>query len=591
MAKKRCVAYARVSTDKKDQQNSLQNQKTYFQRELEHDKSLKFVHMNIDGMCEDGVYYDEGRSGTKLSRPAFDRMLEDAGLQAIVDADNDKKTVAYKVVNKPKFDLIFVKDTTRFARNVSADAILKTLAENNVFVRFLDINKTSESNEDMTYIQIFLSFAERESRDKSVKTHFGFAEGARQGRIYTDSKLIGYTLDKENNCLIVNEEQAKLVRLIFDLYTEEGLGQQVICNRLADMGYFNSNGNKYGRSTIRRILQNEKYCGENNAGRYAYVGLFSKRTGKLTPYDDPVRQEARKAQQKQLEQGIVKIPAIISKEQFDKAQRITEANRITYNTNCSYHGTTDYARKIKCGCCGAWYTAGCRKYMPSLGMMNRYYSCKHRTVYDEANGIPKCNNPSIKEAQLDKWLNSNAYYNHRMQSVISLLEMADFAKYRLGQFIDADNTKAVENIDNDITNITEKRKRLLALYADGLYSKEELDELTNDYTAQIAQLSAQREQLAAGNDGIRAQIHDMDTVSKACKEELDELKHIIETEEYPKKTRKELLRDVDCITIDTKGEPHIKFKSTTVMDETRLMIGQLTENLNDIEESGWEEET
>lgn len=591
MAKKKCVAYARVSTDKKDQQNSLQNQKTYFQRELEHDKSLKFVHMNIDGMCEDGVYYDEGRSGTKLSRPAFDRMLEDAGLQAIVDADNDKKTVAYKVVNKPKFDLIFVKDTTRFARNVSADAILKTLAQNNVFVRFLDINKTSESNEDMTYIQIFLSFAERESRDKSVKTHFGFAEGARQGRIYADSKLIGYTLDKENNCLIVNEEQAKLVRLIFDLYTEEGLGQQVICNRLADMGYFNSNGNKYGRSTIRRILQNEKYCGENNAGRYTYVGLFSKRTGKLTPYDDPVRQEARKAQQKQLEQGIVKIPAIISKEQFDKAQRITEANRTKYNNDSSYHGTTDYARKIKCGCCGAWYTAGCRKYMPSLGMMNRYYSCKHRTVYDEANGIPKCNNPSIKEAQLDKWLNSNAYYNHRMQSVISLLEMADFAKYRLGQFIDADNTKAVENIDKDIIAITEKRKRLLALYADGLYSKEELDELTNDYTAQIAQLSAQREQLAAGNDGIRAQIHDMDTVSKACKEELDELKCIIETGEYPKKTRKELLRDVDCITIDTNGKPHIKFKSTTVMDETRLMIGQLTESLNDIEEAGWEEET
>lgn len=591
MAKKKCVAYARVSTDKKDQQNSLQNQKTYFQRELEHDKSLKFVHMNIDGMCEDGVYYDEGRSGTKLSRPAFDRMLEDAGLQAIVDADNDKKTVAYKVVNKPKFDLIFVKDTTRFARNVSADAILKTLAQNNVFVRFLDINKTSESNEDMTYIQIFLSFAERESRDKSVKTHFGFAEGARQGRIYADSKLIGYTLDKENNCLIVNEEQAKLVRLIFDLYTEEGLGQQVICNRLADMGYFNSNGNKYGRSTIRRILQNEKYCGENNAGRYTYVGLFSKRTGKLTPYDDPVRQEARKAQQKQLEQGIVKIPAIISKEQFDKAQRITEANRTKYNNDSSYHGTTDYARKIKCGCCGAWYTAGCRKYMPSLGMMNRYYSCKHRTVYDEANGIPKCNNPSIKEAQLDKWLNSNAYYNHRMQSVISLLEMADFAKYRLGQFIDVDNTKAVENIDKDIIAITEKRKRLLALYADGLYSKEELDELTNDYTAQIAQLSAQREQLAAGNDGIRAQIHDMDTVSKACKEELDELKRIIETGEYPKKTRKELLRDVDCITIDTNGKPHIKFKSTTVMDETRLMIGQLTESLNDIEEAGLEEET
>lgn len=590
MAKKRCVAYARVSTNKEDQQNSLQNQKTYFQRELEHNTDVRLVHMNITGLCEDGVYYDEGRSGTKLYRPAFDKMLEDAGLQAVIDADNEEKTTAYKIVRKPKFDYIFVKDTTRFARNVSVDAILKTLAENKVYVRFLDINKTSESNEDMTYIQIFLSFAERESRDKSVKTHFGFAEGARQGRIYADSKLIGYTLDKENNCLIVDEKQAKLVRLIFNLYTEEGLGQQVICNRLADMGYFNSKGNKYCRSTIRRILQNEKYCGENNAGRYAYVGLFSKRTGKLTPYDDPVRQEARKAQEKQLEQGIIKIPAIISKEQFDKAQRITESNRTKYNNNCTYHGTTDYARKIKCGCCGAWYTAGARKYMPSLGMVNRYYSCKHRTTYDEANGIPKCNNPSIKESELDTWLNSNTYYNHRMQSVISLLEMADLAKRRLSQFINADNTKAVENIDNDITAITEKRKRLLALYADGIYSKAELDELTSNYTRQINALREKREQLAKGNEEIEKQIDELNVLCKEGRKEQQELKHILETEEYPKKTRKELLRDVDFITIDTTGKPHITFKSTSAIHETTLMLGQLIENLNDADEAGWEEE-
>ena len=54
MAKKRCVAYARVSTDKKDQLNSLQNQKTYFQRELERNNDIRLVHMNISGLCEDG---------------------------------------------------------------------------------------------------------------------------------------------------------------------------------------------------------------------------------------------------------------------------------------------------------------------------------------------------------------------------------------------------------------------------------------------------------------------------------------------------------------------------------------------------------
>ena len=593
MAKKRCVAYARVSTDKKDQLNSLQNQKTYFQRELEHNNDIRLVQMNISGLCESGIYYDEGRSGTKLHRPAFDKMLEDAGLQAVIDADNEEKTTAYKIVRKPKFDYIFVKDTTRFARNIVAIDVLRTLKENNVFVRFLDIGKTTENDADMTYIGIFLQFAEQESTDRSRKVHFGYAEGVRQGKIYTGgNKLIGYDLDKESNCLIINEKEAELVRLVFDLYTE-GVGQQRICNKLAEMGYFNSKGNKYTRSTIGRMLSNEKYKGESNSGRYeykGYSGLFTHQPKTMRSYDDDLRKEAREAQQKLLEQGIVKIPAIISAEQFDKAQRITEANRKKYNNNCTYHGTTDYKRKIKCGCCGAWYTAGCKKYMPTIKAVNRYYRCKHRTTYDEANGIPKCNNPSIKENELDTFLNSNAYYNHRMQSVISLLEMADFAKRRLCQFIDADSTKAVESIDNDITNITEKRKRLLALYADGIYSKQELDELTSDYTQQIDDLKAKREQLAKGNEEIEKQVAEIDVLCREGKKELQELKHIIETEDYPKKTRKELLRDVDYITIDKAGKPHITFKSTSAMHDTTLMLGQLIENLNEADEAGWEEE-
>ena len=593
MAKKRCVAYARVSTDKKDQLNSLQNQKTYFQRELEHNNDIRLVQMNISGLCESGIYYDEGRSGTKLHRPAFDKMLEDAGLQAVIDADSEEKTTAYKIVRKPKFDYIFVKDTTRFARNIVAIDVLRTLKENNVFVRFLDIGKTTENDADMTYIGIFLQFAEQESTDRSRKVHFGYAEGVRQGKIYTGgNKLIGYDLDKESNCLIINEKEAELVRLVFDLYTE-GVGQQRICNKLAEMGYFNSKGNKYTRSTIGRMLSNEKYKGESNSGRYeykGYSGLFTHQPKTMRSYDDDLRKEAREAQQRLLEQGIIKVPAIISAEQFDKAQRITEANRKKYNNNCTYHGTTDYKRKIKCGCCGAWYTAGCKKYMPTIKAVNRYYSCKHRTTYDEANGIPKCNNPSIKENELDTFLNSNAYYNHRMQSVISLLEMADFAKRRLCQFIDADSTKAVESIDNDITNITEKRKRLLALYADGIYSKQELDELTSDYTQQIDDLKAKREQLGKGNEEIEKQVAEIDVLCREGKKELQELKHIIETKNYPKKTRKELLRDVDYITIDKAGKPHITFKSTSAMHDTTLMLGQLIENLNEADEAGWEEE-
>ena len=115
--KRRVVAYARVSTDSDDQKNSYDNQKRYFERIIKANENYEFL----------GVYADQGLSGTKLFRPEFDRLLRDAGLKRVVDEETGKPVDAYVIVNKPIIDLIYVKDITRFARNVSADALLKTL--------------------------------------------------------------------------------------------------------------------------------------------------------------------------------------------------------------------------------------------------------------------------------------------------------------------------------------------------------------------------------------------------------------------------------------------------------------------------------
>ena len=99
--KKRVVAYARVSTKNAEQKDSLENQTTFFQRELERNTDCQFIKVNhsyrnhkgeMESICDNGVYHDRGFSGTKLKRPAFDKMLEDAGLQAIIDADSETKT-------------------------------------------------------------------------------------------------------------------------------------------------------------------------------------------------------------------------------------------------------------------------------------------------------------------------------------------------------------------------------------------------------------------------------------------------------------------------------------------------------------------
>ena len=599
--KKRVVAYARVSTDKKDQKNSLENQTTYFQRELERNTDCQFVKINHKSICDNGVYHDRGFSGTKLKRPAFDKMLEDAGLQAIIDADSETKTTKYKVIAEPKFDIIYIKDTSRFARNIVAIDVLRTLKENNVFVRFLDIGKTTENDADMTYIGIFLQFAEQESTDRSRKVHFGYAESIRQGKIYTGGrKLIGYDLDEKTNCLIINEKEAEIVRLVFDLYTEEGLGQQLICNKLAELGYFNLKGNKYTRSTIKRMLCNEKYKGESNSGRYeykGYSGLFTHQPKTMRNYDDELRQQARDAQKKLLEQGIVKIPAIISEEQFEKAQRITDSNRKAYNNNCTYHGITDYAKKIKCGCCGGWYTAQSRKYSKGSKSFIRYYACQHRFAYDEYNNVPKCDNPSIREDKLDTFLSSENYYNLKLQSIISLLEMGEFAKRRLVESIDTDNASAVLQLEKEIQELSTKRSRLLVLYADGQFEKAELDTLTSQLTTQIAELTEKKNHLSKGNDALENDIAELERLISTAKKERAEIQKIIDTEDwkkqsrrYPTADRKKILKDVEYITVDKAGKPHITFKSIASMQTASLYLGQLTEYINDLEEQGWEQE-
>lgn len=586
--KRRVVGYARVSTDKEEQEKSLDNQITFFQRELEKNKNYRFIKINHEGLCKSGVYYDEGISGTKLSRPGFDQLLLDAGLKPIIDADTDKVTTAYKIVSKPKFEMIYVKDTSRFSRNTSINDILQTLKNNGVYVYFLELNKSTERSEDMTVIQLFFSLAERESRDKSRKVKFGYEEGTRNGKIYVGGRIIGYDYIAKENRLVANSD-ADLVRLVFDLYTEEGLGHQLICNRLAEMGYFNSKGNKYTRSTISRMLENEKYTGITNTGRYTKPDLFSHKQIERD-YDDVLRVQAREAQKQLLEQGIEKIEPIISVEQFQKAKQIRESNMIKNGVTKTYHGTTVYAQKIKCGCCGTFYTAQSRKYNKETKSYIRYYACGHRFAYDEYNGVPKCNNPSIREDKLDKFINSEQFYRYRLSAITELLEMSDLYISRISEFIDRNNEVQIKELQKHVSALEKKRDRLVDLYSDGAFDKETLKEKNRIITEQISEYTNRINELSEGNEAIYHKIEEVNELTKEARIEYKNITKYIETQSYPNIDRRALLRDVDYITVEETGRINFVFKTTSAIQITVLRLGEDLEKYAELEEIGWEKE-
>jgi DNA invertase Pin-like site-specific DNA recombinase len=197
---KRVAAYCRVSTEQDDQLNSLENQKRYFEQ---------YIGNNVDWQfC--GLYVDEGISGTSVEkREGFKQM--------ITDAENKK------------FDLLLTKEISRFARN-TLDSIFYTrkLKGLGVGVLFMNDNINTLDSDAELRLTIMSSIAQEESRKISERVKWGQKRSMERGVVFGTS-LFGYHL--KNGKLSVNEDEAKIVRLIYELYLS-GKGILLLCKEL-----------------------------------------------------------------------------------------------------------------------------------------------------------------------------------------------------------------------------------------------------------------------------------------------------------------------------------------------------------------------
>lgn len=535
--KKRVCAYCRVSTDKKDQENSFENQRNYFEREVGKNPEYEYI----------GTYADKGITGTSLTkRKDFNRMLTDAGL----DINN-----GYKIIAKPKFDLIFVKNTSRFARNVSVDVILKALALNKVYVYFLDLNKTTENSDDITYIQIFMSFDERFSREYSTKVRFGMREGAKKGNIFVGYSMYGYKyIPHPENRLEIVEEEAKVVRKIFELYID-GYGSERICRELAETYHmFTRQGKRFCSTTILGMLKNEKYAGLNYGMKFSTGDLFGDKRKKNVPIEEQVRFETDK------------IPAIISKEMFEKAQEIRESN-ISHKINKGrYLGKTDYAGILVCGKCGTTYQACGVKHLKTRTI--RYYACRCRYRYDTDNGIEECKNPTVTQDELDNLLNSTGYSLRRWNRVKSGLKELKHIRSVLESRIDKDNDTVIMQLQERIADINKEQDRLILLYTKGKYSEEKLDKINEPLEKELIELTEEVKELSKTNEEIYRDIADVEDIIKVFEEENNTLQEEFNSGVVRQKlSRKELLKDIDNIVVEPDGSLTLNFKSLAIINE------------------------
>lgn len=416
------AAYCRVSTDKADQLNSLEAQKEFFS---------EYTQRTGDVLVK--LYADEGISGTKIkNRKEFLRMMSDA--------------------EKGMFDMVVVKDISRFARN-TVDLLqnVRKLKALGIETQFLTANMTSMGNSEFV-LTIFGALAQEESANTSKRVKFGKKLNAEKGRVpnivYGYDKTIGDYFNLE-----VNKEESKIVKQIYKWYTEEGYGATKISNMLNETGYRTKRNCKWSQNAICRILTNEIYTGKIINGKQEISDFL---TGQRREKDET-------------EWLVVERPELrmIEDEVFEKAQEILRGRNDAFNLNHERQSNKYlFSTLIKCKECGWSFRRTVRTYK------NTYvrWVCSGRN----GKGADSCpNKTAVDEEELIQVLQE--YFNRVLQQKNKVIDYVVKEFQRVYKAKD-ENAEYEKELNLQIARLQRMRQKYMDMYTDDLISREELND-------------------------------------------------------------------------------------------------------------------
>ena len=226
------VFYGRVSTEHEAQLSALENQMQWYEDQAKFHPNWKVI----------DKYIDEGITGTQAKkRPSFLSMIEDA--------------------KEGKFDLIVTREVCRFARNTVDTLVTTRMLKNlGIEVYFVEDNIWTMDGDGELRLTIMATLAQEESRKVSERVKAGQHISRTNGVIYGNGNILGY--DRVGNTYVINEEQAETVRMIFNMYLNDGIGATKIANELSNRRRVAASGKiKWTASNVGRILANPTYMG------------------------------------------------------------------------------------------------------------------------------------------------------------------------------------------------------------------------------------------------------------------------------------------------------------------------------------------
>lgn len=430
----RVTFYARVSTDQDEQINSLENQVQYYTELIQSKPNWKFV----------PGYIDEGISGgSTKKRDNFNRMIRDA--------------------KAGMFDFIITKEISRFSRS-TLDSIKYTqeLLDYNVGVFFQNDNINTLDTDSEFRLVIMAGVAQDEIRKLSERLKFGFRQAIKNGHVLGNDKLYGY--DKKDCVLTVNEEEAEIIRIIFDLYGNQRLGTRTISKRLMELGYTSREGNAFNTLTIRHILENPKYKGWYCGNKSQSVDYRTKRNilldeSEWVTYPDP------------------SIPAIVSEELWNRANALYKRRREemkSHSSGVSFHNRYPYSAKIYCEEHGTTFH---RQVIQTKKGQQEVWQCK---VY-RSHGRAACSAPQIRSSDLDVILSD--IFKELVRDKEKIIDSLVTVLTNIPKEVDYGKLRC--QVENEMDDLERKKNRLLDLSIAGALTVEEFKERNDAFNAQI----------------------------------------------------------------------------------------------------------
>ena len=466
----RVCYYCRVSTDSDVQLNSLDNQLEYYENYIKSKPKWIFS----------GGYIEEGKTGVRVDvRPSFKKMIQDA--------------------KHKKFDLIITKEVSRFARDLE-DSIhyIRELKDAGVGVFFKNQNLNTFDYNSELILNIKFNLDQDESRKLSSRVKFGHRQAIENGHVLGSSNITGY---RKDNCkLVIVENEAKFIKTLFELYATGKYGFLKLSKKLSELGYLNKKGKLYDKDSLKRMIENPKYKGYYRARTYEILDYRTKRR-KKNNLDEQILYKCKDGS----------IPAIISEELWDQANRILKSRTKGYENNNYWSGGLKYAFSSKIYC-----KEHNTSFQRSHGNKNKtrpIWSCgmylQHR--------LAACKSPIIAEVDL---------YNIMSSIMISIIpQKINIIENMLKLYENIDKNdyydKELKLLNTKIKIIEEKKSMTLELVFNGDISKESVKVQFDKYEQEIKSLNEKKTAIIKQVKQLNNSNNNLDVMAELIEKELN----------------------------------------------------------------------